>query len=100
METNTTLSAAYAFLRYSAKNRRAIPTVATLDCGAQIVVKLPRANDQTHRLRVGFRKDKFSNLIHWTGTVTAFASDREETVAQLNHVVAEATALTGAKAQR
>lgn len=89
MKINTTLSAAYAYLRNSAINRSAIPAVTTLDCGAQIVVKLPRSNDKTHRLRVGFRKNKFSDLIHWTGTANAFASSPEATIEELKYVVAE-----------
>jgi hypothetical protein len=89
MKINTTLSAAYAYLRNSAINRKAIPTVTTLDCGAQIVVKLPRSNDKTHRLCVGFRKNNFSRCIHWVGTATAFASSEEATIHQLNYVVSE-----------
>jgi len=92
MTINTTLSAAYTFLKGSYYNRKSINTVTTLKCGAQIVVKLPRSNDKTHRLCVGFRKNKFSDLIHWTGTANAFASSPEATIEELKYVVAEIAA--------
>ena len=91
--TNTTLSAAYSFLRLSNVNRKLILTLATLENGAQIVGKLPRLNDTTRRLDVGFRKNKFSTLIHWTGTASAYASDTASTEEQLKYVTLEARAI-------
>ena len=93
MTTLTTLSAAYAALKHSETNRRAIPTIATLDCGAQIVAALPRLNDTTRRLKVGFRKDKFSALIHWVGTASAYASDEATTFEQIKYAVQAAEEL-------
>ena len=92
MKINSTLSATYDYLRFSIINRRFTPIIATLDCGAQIIVKLPRLNDTTRRLKVGFRKNKFSTLVHWTGTASAFASDDASTREQLKYVVAAVTA--------
>ena len=88
----STLSATYSFLRLSNNNRRLTPIIAKLENGAEILVKLPRSNDATRRLSVGFRKSKFSTTIHWTGTVSGYASDEAATIEQLKYVIAEANA--------
>ena len=93
----STLSDSYSFLRLSNNNRRLTPIVSKLQNGAEIVVKLPRSNDATRRLSVGFRKNKFSVMIHWIGTVSGYASDEAATIEQLNHVIAEANAFVAVR---
>jgi hypothetical protein len=75
---------------------RDLAVIAKLPCGAAIVAKLPRKNDTTDRLKVGFQRDPFS-MIHWTGTVSAFASGAEGITAELKYILLEVEAYKSAK---
>lgn len=99
IEVLSTAAKTYASLHNSGNVtwRKSEVVLAKLPCGARIVVKLPRSNDSTNRLKVGFSKDAFSK-VHFTGTISGFASSVEDTVAELKYVLINLEAFKAASA--